>query len=198
MNWYVTARYLLVSVAGYLVGSISWAYLAVRVLRGDDLRAQGTGNLGARNAMRSVGPGWALAVGLGDAAKGASGVMLARFLVGTPFSEWTALFFVLLGHCYSIFLKGAGGKGLAAGMGGILLISPPLLGMALGVGAMALVLSRTIYTMAVLSVLSLPVIYVLWAGAGVELIPLLALVLLVLWRHRRHLSHSVSAGMASR
>jgi glycerol-3-phosphate acyltransferase PlsY len=197
VTWYIIARYLLVSVAGYLVGSISWAYLAVRALRGDDLRAQGTGNLGARNAMRSVGPGWALAVGLGDAAKGASGVMLARFLVGTPFSEWTALFFVLLGHCYSIFLKGAGGKGLAAGMGGILLISPVLLGMALGVGAVALVLSRTIYTMAVFSVLSLPVIYVLWAGAGAELIPLLALVLLVLWRHRRHLSHSVSAGMAS-
>jgi len=180
------ASYLLVAGVGYLVGSISWAYLAVRRLRGGDLRVQGTGNLGARNALRLVGPGWALAVGLADAAKGAAGVMLARWLVGTAFSEWTALFFVLLGHCYSAFLQGAGGKGLAAGMGGILLISPALLGMALGVGAVALVLSRTIYTMAVFSVLSLPVIYVFLVGANVELIPLLALVFLVLWRHRRH------------
>lgn len=194
MIWQALAGYLPVSVVSYLIGSISWAYLAVRVLHGDDLRVQGTGNLGARNAMRMVGPGWALVVGLGDAAKGASGVLLARSWVGTPFGEWTALFFVLLGHCYSVFLKGAGGKGLAAGIGGILLISPVLLGLALGVGAVALGLSRAVYTMAICSVLSLPIIYVFWAGAGVELIPLLALVWLVLWRHRRHLSLPAALG----
>lgn len=65
MIWQALAGYLPVSVVSYLIGSISWAYLAVRVLHGDDLRVQGTGNLGARNAMRMVGPGWALAVGVG-------------------------------------------------------------------------------------------------------------------------------------
>lgn len=121
-------------------------------------------------------------------------MLLARSWVGTPFGEWTALFFVLLGHCYSVFLKGAGGEGLAAGMGGILLISPVLLGLALGVGAVALGLSRAVYAMAICSVLSLPIIYVIWAGSGVELIPLLAVVWLVLWRHRRHLSRPAAFG----
>ncbi|MEW6523635.1 MAG: glycerol-3-phosphate acyltransferase [Bacillota bacterium] len=185
--------HLVVMTASYLVGSISWSYLAVRALGGGDLRGRGTGNLGARNAMRVVGPGWGLAVGLGDAAKGATGVLLARWLLGTAFGQWAALFFVLLGHCHSMFLGGAGGKGLAAGIGGMLLISPTALAASLAVGTVALVLGRSIYVMAAAAVLALPFIHVRLTGVDSELVPLLALVLLVLARHRRNLSEWLSS-----
>lgn len=178
----------LVLAAGcYLLGSVSWSYWVVRGVRGSDLRSTGSGNLGARNAARAAGWRWGALVGLADAAKGASAVWLASTWLGSELAQGVALFCVVLGHCHSVFLRGAGGKGLAAGIGGLLLLSPFTLGVAVGAGVVALVLTRDLYAMAVVAVLVVGPAYVVVRGSSWALAPLGALVGLVLCRHRRHL-----------
>lgn len=109
----------LAAIGSYLLGSIPAAYLAGRWAKGIDLRQEGSGNLGATNTLRVLGPKWGVPVLLFDLLKGAAAVWLARALA--PGSEWTAIVcgvLAILGHNWTVFLgfKG-GGKGVAASAG---------------------------------------------------------------------------------
>ncbi|HSJ62772.1 MAG TPA: glycerol-3-phosphate 1-O-acyltransferase PlsY [Gemmatimonadaceae bacterium] len=119
----------------YLMGSIPAAYLAGRVIRGIDLREHGSGNLGATNVMRVMGPRVGLAVLVFDAAKGALPVLLFPWLFGVQQSAWWAIGYgvaAILGHVRPVFLLGkGGGKGVAtaAGVFAALAILPLLVAM---------------------------------------------------------------------
>src|SRR5206468_8718869 len=73
-----------VALGAYLLGSISWSYLIVRAVRGEDVRTLGSGNAGATNALRAAGKGAGVAVLLLDAGKGAAAVAGARALGASP------------------------------------------------------------------------------------------------------------------
>lgn len=171
----------------YLAGSLPFAYLAVRLLAGEDLRRLGTGNLGARNAGRLLGwPGFLL-VFLLDAGKGFLAVRLAQVWLATDWATLLALVGVLLGHSYSVFLGFSGGKGLASAVGALLALSPPLTLALLLLAGLFLALTRNPYLAAVLAAVAFPPLArqflgsPFWTGAG--LLP----VGLILWRHRRNL-----------
>ncbi|MCM8776953.1 MAG: glycerol-3-phosphate acyltransferase [Candidatus Omnitrophica bacterium] len=114
-------------IAGYILGSVSFAYLFTYFLTGKDIREIGTGNPGAANVARSVGKKWGVIVWLGDTVKGIIPMVFAKNFGITNIILLTIIgISAIFGHCYSIFLKFKGGKG-AATSGGVLLFLMPIL-----------------------------------------------------------------------
>ena len=124
-------------VAAYLLGSIPFSYLVARRVKGIDLRQHGSGNLGATNIVRTLGPGWGVLVLLLDMGKGALAVVLMSLVVaGWPAGEPTPLhvppdlwrifagFIAALGHTLSPFVGFHGGKGVATTAGAFFIIAP--------------------------------------------------------------------------
>ncbi|HUF96295.1 MAG TPA: glycerol-3-phosphate acyltransferase [Acidimicrobiia bacterium] len=117
----------LLLIGAYLVGSIPSAQLLAR-LKGIDLRQVGSGNIGAGNLTHSVGPQWGLTAGVFDALKGLVPVLLARYVLdmGLAASGMAGLAAVI-GHCWSIFVRGRAGRGLATSAGLVFVLDPVLL-----------------------------------------------------------------------
>lgn len=107
----------------YLVGAIPVGYMVARAL-GVDIRRHGSGNIGATNVLRAVGPGPAIATLLGDVIKGYAGAWVGS-LAG-PGAPWAAAAAVLViaGNCWPVFLRFRGGKGVATGLGAFLRVTP--------------------------------------------------------------------------
>ena len=110
-------------VGAYLAGSIPFGVLVAR-LKGIDLRQVGSGNIGATNVARALGKGWAIAVLIGDAAKGFVPVWLGRRLEFSAATVALAGLAAIVGHMFTLFLRGRGGKGVATSLGVALALSP--------------------------------------------------------------------------
>jgi acyl phosphate:glycerol-3-phosphate acyltransferase len=104
---------------GLLLGSIPFGLLLTRAAGLGDIRNIGSGNIGATNVLRTGRKGLAAATVLLDGAKGAAAVLIAQYWLGSE-AGWIAALGAVLGHCYSIWLKGRGGKGVATGLGVLL------------------------------------------------------------------------------
>ncbi|HSE21820.1 MAG TPA: glycerol-3-phosphate 1-O-acyltransferase PlsY [Pyrinomonadaceae bacterium] len=119
-------HFLLVAIVAYLLGSIPFGFLIVRLLQGDDIRQTGSGGTGATNVSRRAGK-WAGGLTLVlDAAKGAGAVLLAGLFATGPM-DWlltTAAVAVLIGHIFPIWLGFRGGKGVATAIGVFLVLAP--------------------------------------------------------------------------
>ncbi|MEZ4369027.1 MAG: glycerol-3-phosphate acyltransferase [Kofleriaceae bacterium] len=135
---HVTAA-LVVALAG-LAGSIPFGLLLAR-RRGVDIRAQGSGNIGATNVTRVLGPRLGALVLVLDAGKGAGPIVLARHLGQAPSVIAVVGAAAILGHCFSPWLRLRGGKGVATALG-VFVVLDPLLA-ALGGGVFVLVLAVT-------------------------------------------------------
>jgi len=118
----------LVMFGAYLIGSIPFGYLIVRARFGADVRETGSGGTGATNVSRRAGKVAGLATLLLDAAKGATAVVLAIWLHGSgTAASWlvpAAALFVIVGHCFPVWLGFRGGKGVATGVGVFLVLAP--------------------------------------------------------------------------
>lgn len=125
----------------YLVGSVSFAYLAGR-LKGMDLRRHGSGNLGATNVLRTLGAPWAVGVLALDAGKGVAAVLLVPRMSGAA-GDWLPLacgVAAIVGHVWPVFLGFRGGKGVATAAGAFAALAPvPLLAAMLAFGLVLLV-----------------------------------------------------------
>ncbi len=111
--------------AAYFLGAIPTSYLVGRLVRGEDLRRLGSGNLGATNLFRVLGWRYAVPVALFDMAKGAVPVLVFAPLAGA--GEFTPLLLgatAMLGHVFSVFVGFRGGKGVATGAGVVLGLAP--------------------------------------------------------------------------
>ena len=176
----------------YLMGSISFAWLAVRIMAGQDLRSEGTGNLGARNALRMLGPVPALFVFAADVAKGWTALWLTSLVaLQRPQLVLVAALMVVVGHCFPLWLGFKGGKGLASGAGACLYLSPWLALAVLGVGAVALAVFRNIYAAAIWGIIAfVPLLYFLTDLPGRTLAGV-AIAAVVLWRHKHNIEELV-------
>ncbi|MBP1155246.1 MULTISPECIES: glycerol-3-phosphate 1-O-acyltransferase PlsY [unclassified Paenibacillus] len=109
---------LLSLVIGYLLGSVSFSYLAGKLLKGIDIRQHGSGNAGATNTMRVLGKGPGIAVLLLDMIKGMAAVWIGSLLSGgDSLFEVLAGVSVIIGHNWPIFFGFRGGKGIATTVG---------------------------------------------------------------------------------
>src|SRR2546427_11130704 len=117
--------YPLIPFAAYLLGSIPCGLLLAKLFGGGDVRKGGSGNIGATNVARVVGPLAGVLTLVFDTAKGMAAVWLAGRVTGES-ATWTmiAAFAVLLGHCFPVWLKFKGGKGVATALGVFLALCP--------------------------------------------------------------------------
>ena len=112
----------------YLLGAIPFGYLLVRWKTGADVRAHGSGNIGATNVLRTTGRGAGIATLLLDMAKGFAAVWIAaRLTKSDPGWMSAAMVAVMLGHAYPVFLKFKGGKAVASLVGALLALAPVVL-----------------------------------------------------------------------
>ena len=124
MSWLEHVIYL---AAAYLIGAIPTGFLMGKWLKGIDIRKAGSGNIGATNVFRILGPKPGAAVLALDIAKGFLAVVLLPGLLGLPKGGWEPLaggLLAVLGHDYTCFLKFKGGKGVATSAGVLLGLAP--------------------------------------------------------------------------
>src|SRR6266481_9434952 len=115
----------LIPFAAYLLGSIPFGLLLAKLFGGRDVRKAGSGNIGATHVARVAGPLAGVLTLVFDTAKGAAAVWLAgRFTEGSATWMMIAAFAVLLGHCFPVWLKFKGGKGVAPALGVFLMLAP--------------------------------------------------------------------------
>ncbi len=193
-----------VPLAGWLIGGIPWGVLWVRWLKGIDLRSVGSGNTGATNAARAMGGGKKglalfLLVYLLDLGKALAVLLPLEWLPPPPSGlEWVpgTLFFlgglsVILGHCYSPWLRFQGGKGVATTCGVLLVLDWRILLLGLALFFLVFLFSRMVSLGSMAMGVSLPIQGLLLPGRGGalggEFFLLLVLGILILYRHRSNL-----------
>src|SRR5215468_2691393 len=114
-------------IIAYLLGSIPFGYLIVKLTRGADIREAGSGGTGATNVSRKAGKAAGVVTLALDALKGAAAVLVARWLTGEAGTSWivaAAAALAVVGHCFPVWLKFKAGKGVATGLGVFLAIAP--------------------------------------------------------------------------
>lgn len=166
-------------VVGYLLGSISFAVLLVRAVRGTDIRAVGSGNAGATNVLRAHGKKLALVVALLDVAKGAAAVGLVRLVTADPFWAAAAGVASVLGHVFPVFYGFRGGKGVATAVGAFLVLAPLALLCSLAVFVIVVALTKYVSLGSVISMVLLPPIAGLLFHAPRAVVTAAALVALI-------------------
>ncbi|MDR1337639.1 MAG: glycerol-3-phosphate 1-O-acyltransferase PlsY [Rickettsiales bacterium] len=115
--------YLIAIIVSYLLGSVPFGLLVTKLAGKGDLRRVGSGNIGATNVMRAGGLKLAGLVWILDMAKSAAAVGLGYAVAGEGFAAWCG-FAAFVGHCYPIWLKFKGGKGVSSLFGFMLALSP--------------------------------------------------------------------------
>ena len=118
------AQYLILAPLAYVLGSVPWGFLVVRLFHGVDVREHGSGRTGTSNVLRTGGLKSAALVLLLDLSKGALAVLLAKVVSGDAAANVTAGLLVLAGHNWSLFLGLKGGRGIVPAAGAVLVISP--------------------------------------------------------------------------
>jgi len=150
----------LILATAYLLGSIPFGYILVRLFLHQDIRATGSGNIGATNVARSGARGLGMATLALDALKGAAAVLLAKHLApGNLDIAALAAVFAILGHVFPIWLGFKGGKGVATALGVYLALSWPTALSALAVFIVALLLSKYVSLASVLGAITLPLFF---------------------------------------
>lgn len=149
-------------IASYLLGSVCFAYVAGRVGGGIDLRRHGSGNLGATNVLRVLGPFAAVAVVLGDTAKGYVAVRLGMALApGNLLVSFACGIAAILGHNWPVYLGFRGGKGIATSLGVLLGLMPVTVIPPAVVFLLSVVLTRFVSLGSILAAITFPVSVVL-------------------------------------
>ena len=173
----------LVVVAAYLIGGIPWGVVIARLTGGPDPRTIGSGRTGGANVMRALGPRLALLSGLLDVGKGVVSVLLAIAVGGGLPLEILAALAAIVGHSRSIWIGFAGGRGIAPGFGGLLVIAPVAALVVIPVFLLVLVISRysslasltataigALFVIAMVVLLQLSPLYVVYAVVAAGMI----------------------------
>ncbi len=173
--------YFIIIIFSYFLGSIPFGYLLVKLVKGIDIRTQGSGNIGATNVGRVLGwPGGVL-VFLLDVGKGFGAVFLIplsvriglipgltqNFSFDITILDYKELSYmilcgaaVIIGHMFPVYLKFKGGKGVATGLGVFLALIPAATGLTIGIWALIFLLFRYVSLASILAAVSLPIILI--------------------------------------
>ncbi len=168
----------------YLLGSIPVGSIVARRVGGPDLRAVGSGRTGGTNALRALGRKWAAVVVLGDLAKGAVPVLLARYVTGEPLVEALCGAAAVTGAIWSVFAGFRSGRGVGTGVGTMLVIQPVAVLLATPVFVLVILITRYVslgsllgsaamfpaMLLVLLVVPETPLPYVLYSAVGAALI----------------------------
>jgi glycerol-3-phosphate acyltransferase PlsY len=180
---------LLALLLAYLLGAIPFGYVLVRLTTGGDVRATGSGNIGATNVLRTTGRAAGVVTLLLDIGKGFAAVCLAsRLTEGSALWMSSAALAVMAGHTYPVFLGFKGGKAVASWVGAFLCLTPAPLAATLVVFVVTVAVSKYVSLGSVLAAGLLPL--AVWLISHPPL-PVVAAALLagafIVWRHKPNL-----------
>jgi glycerol-3-phosphate acyltransferase PlsY len=187
----------LIPLAAYVLGSIPFGVILARWFGGTDVRKAGSGNIGATNVARVVGPLAGILTLVLDMAKGAAAVLLAEW-VSNDSGIWmiVAGFAALVGHCFPIWLKFKGGKGVATAAGVFVVLSPLACLAAAVLFTLVVIFWRYVSLGSISAASAMPLlIYLLWAPHRAPPLAItlgtLVTALLIIYNHRGNLRRLV-------
>jgi glycerol-3-phosphate acyltransferase PlsY len=197
LSMWISVTLLAIPFGAYLLGSIPFGLLLAKLFGGGDVRKAGSGNIGATNVARVVGPLPGILTLVFDTAKGTAAVWLAG-RVADDSATWMmiAAFAVLLGHCFPVWLKFKGGKGVATALGVFLALSLFAAVSALVLFVLCVAYWRYVSLGSIAAAAAMPLlIYFLWAPRHAPPIIVdagtLAIALLVIYKHDGNLQRLV-------
>ncbi len=169
----------------YLLGSIPFGFIVAKLIKKIDIRDYGSGNIGAANAFRTLGPGLAIFVLIGDLMKGFIAIYLFKLfnIDSLPMVILGGLA-VIGGHDWSIFLKFKGGKGIATTYGVILALNPMIAVMSALVWLIIIILTRYASLASILSLSALVILMVIFKQPQTYILFSAIILGLALYRHR--------------
>jgi glycerol-3-phosphate acyltransferase PlsY len=177
--------YALLVLGGYVLGSVPTGILVGRAW-GVDIRQLGSGNIGMANVLRSVGKKAAAVTMLGDMLKGLVPVVAAHLLTGNEWVVAAVALAAVVGHCWPVFLRFKGGKGVATGAGTSIGLVP-VVGLALFAFWWAVVLVSKYTSLGAIAVMLVsPVVFLLSGQPAPYVLYTVIGGALVLWRHREN------------
>ena len=172
---------------GYLLGSIPFGYLLVRAFRGADVRATGSGNIGATNVARTSPALGAVTLVL-DAMKGAAAVLLvSRIFPGLDNVIFVAALAAVAGHIFPVWLRFRGGKGVATGLGSFLLLTPKAILLAMAIFVAVAAAFRLVALASIIATASLPALALLLGESGKPVLLMGAASLLIILKHHQNI-----------
>ncbi|HZK25347.1 MAG TPA: glycerol-3-phosphate 1-O-acyltransferase PlsY [Oscillospiraceae bacterium] len=174
--------------AAYLIGSISFGYLAGKLIKGIDIRNFGSGNAGTTNIQRTLGTMPAIIVLLLDISKGLLVVWIARALTGSEIVQMAAGVTAIVGHNWPLFFRFRGGRGIATSIGVLLGVAPLVLLIAASIGVSLIALTRYVSLGSITGALAIPIIMIHFHLPPLYLIFGAGIAMMAIWRHRENIS----------
>ncbi|SHI95116.1 acyl-phosphate glycerol-3-phosphate acyltransferase [Shimia gijangensis] len=176
---------------GYLLGSIPFGMIVTRLFGLGNLREIGSGNIGTTNVLRTGSKPAAAATLLLDGGKGAAAVLITRCIAGDSAAQIAGLM-AFVGHCYPIWLRFKGGKGVATFLGLMLALAWPV-GIACCLTWLVTAIVSRISSMSALMAAASSTLWMLVLGRGEIFLLGVITTLLIFWRHRENISR-IKAG----
>ncbi len=188
--------YCIVALFSYLLGSIPFGFLLVKLFRGEDVRVSGSGNIGATNVARKS-PALGVATLLLDAVKGLAAVLVTRKLFSGDHLQmlmFMAALFAILGHLFPLWLRFRGGKGVATTLGAFAVLTPKAMVCMLLLFLILLGVARYVSLASISAAAAFPALaWMLHEYSDSRQLIIVALVaLLVIWKHRQNISRLLS------
>jgi glycerol-3-phosphate acyltransferase PlsY len=186
-------KYILTILIGYLIGCFSSAYFVGKAYKGIDIRLHGSGNAGATNALRVMGPRLGLIAFILDVLKGIVAVVIGRLIMDFN-GAMLCGFAAVLGHNYPVFLQFKGGKGVATSIGVLASLHFPSALAAAPLAIILIILKRYVSLGSMVFLASVPIAYVLVTRDFKKeyLILTIILALLSIFRHRENISRLIA------
>ena len=188
--------YLLIAAVAYLLGSILFGLILVRLVRGEDVRLSGSGNIGATNVARTGGAKLGVTTLILDALKGYAAVAFAIVVshreaaIDAGLAAALAALCAILGHVFPVWLKFRGGKGVATGVGAFLGLAPRAVLVVLAIFLIIVAISRYVSLGSMVASALFPILaYFLYRGTSsvADLLVMFAASLLIILKHKANI-----------
>jgi len=192
----IPASFLVIPIAGYLLGSVPFGLILAKIFGGRDVRTAGSGNIGATNVARVAGPFAGILTLLLDVAKGAGAVLLAAlFSQGSTLWMMIAGLCALVGHCFPLWLKFRGGKGVATAAGVFIVMNPMAFLGAIAVFLLVVAVTRYVSLGSICAAMAMPILVYFLPAAHVPLyivfVGALAAGTLIIYKHSANIQRLV-------
>lgn len=187
----IMLKYILPIILSYLIGSIPFSFLTAKYLGKIDIRNYGSGNTGATNVLRKLGTKAGVIALLGDFLKGFTVAIVVKNVIGIEAAVVSSVF-IVIGHCYPIFLGFRGGKGVAT-TGGTIFALYPLIGIILITSIFIIItITRTVSLASILGATCFPIISLLFSTHKYFLIYSVLLGCFVIYKHKSNIARLIS------